>query len=220
MFSVENNLTNRLGVNIIGHLSANLGIGVFARLVAKFFVSLGYDVVGFDIDAGWERSGTQHDFPGRFVSSPDGLPHDINIFVFPPETIANIHHATNGFNADWIVNKFNAAVFFWELQIIPRDWCPALQSMDAILAPTDFIFQMLSSFCQGPVIIDAPISIALPSLVEKHRMDFELPDNAIIFVASFEPFSDPERKNIAATIAAFQQGVGHLNDVWLIIKNR
>ncbi|MFA7496256.1 MAG: glycosyltransferase [Acidithiobacillus sp.] len=37
-------------------------------------------------------------------------------------------------------------------------------------------------------------------------------------MASFEPFGDPERKNIAATIAAFLQGVGHLDNVWLIIK--
>ncbi len=206
------------GVNIIGYVSANLGLGVFARFVTRFFASLGYAVAILDMDAGLGRSGSHQDYAGTLVATPENLPYDINIFVLPPAEIESIRQNSKGFQAGWMANKFNAALLFWELQVIPPTWCAALQDMDAILAPTGFIYHTVASSCPGPLIIDTPLAISLPTFAVRERRDFNLPEEGVLFVASFEPYSDPVRKNIAATIAAFQQGVGNHEDAWLIIK--
>ncbi len=206
------------GVNIIGYLSANLGLGVFARFVTRFFASRGHAVAIFDMDAGLGRSGSHQNYAGTLVKSPENLPYDTNIFVLPPAEIENIRQHSKGFQAGWMAGKFNAALVFWELQVIPPTWCAALQGMDVILAPTGFIHNTVASSCPGPLIIDAPLAIPLPHVNAMKRRDFGLPEEGILFVASFEPYSDPVRKNIAATISAFQQGVGNREDAWLIIK--
>jgi glycosyltransferase involved in cell wall biosynthesis len=58
----------------------------------------------------------------------------------------------------------------------------------------------------------------LPQGIKRDRERFGLPDDAVVFVTSFETNSDPQRKNPLATVDAFLKGVGDDLRAQLVIK--
>src|SRR5207253_2018072 len=62
------------------------------------------------------------------------------------------------------------------------------------------------------------LPLQLPQGIKHDRERFGLPDDAVIFVTSFETNSDPQRKNPLAVVDAFLNGVGDDSRAHLVIK--
>ena len=112
----------------------------------------------------------------------------------------------------------NVAVAWWELAVLPRTWIKALETFDIVAAASPFVRSTLELHLSGALTMPAVHPFTVPSGVEPSRARFGLPDKAVLFVISFEPMSDPERKNPFGAIDAFQRAFPNDTSANLVIK--
>ncbi len=203
------------GVNVIGHISGNLGIGVTARCVVQALLDRGVDVTTIDIDPGMERAGADRRFDRLAVQRYEDLPHAVNLFVLPPASIAAIHQARPDF---FQCGHLNVGFSMWELPTVPQEWVPALQALDVLVAESEFIRYGYQFSLSGVQVLSAPHPLYLPDTVRAERARFGLAEDAVVFLSSFEPNSDVERKNPQAVVDAFLRGVGRDERAHLVFK--
>jgi glycosyltransferase involved in cell wall biosynthesis len=94
----------------------------------------------------------------------------------------------------------------------------ALEIFDIVVAASPFIRATLEMHLSNVFTIPAFHPFELPAGIEASRARFGLPESGTLFVTSFEPFSDLERKNPFAAIHAFQRAFPHDAPVGLVIK--
>ncbi len=204
------------GINIIGNISANTGLGVHARHLVTLTLDRGYPVKLFDLDPAGERGGHDTRFADITVNRPGELSYPINLFLLQPSAIfAFLAAHPEVLNAP---DRLHAAIAMWELTVVPERWKRGFQSLDAVLAASDFVQGVFSANLSGPFIVPAPCPLYLPEAVVSDRARFGLPGEPVIFVTSFEPASDPERKNPFAAIRAFLKAFPKEDGASLVIK--
>ena len=214
------NQWQRRGVNVIGHISGNLGLGVSARQTIAYLNSIDVPVAACDLDPGFGRGGSErvvlqgaNDSQHVDISQ---LPHDINLFVLPPSSIESLLTRFGG--ALKVGERLNAAIVFWETPVIPPQWRQALRAMDVIIATSPFIYAAFANTCPGPMLVNVNLPLDVPVPPPIARSAFDLPRTGTLFLTAFEPHSDPVRKNILGTIEAFKKGAAQHRDAWLVIK--
>ena len=204
------------GFNVIGHVSGNLGLGVAARSLIDLIIEKGFAISIYDMDPGVGRGGHEQRFQKFTVKAIEDLPFAVNLFVLP----------ATGF--EWLVPKYgkflfqddyiNVAASFWELPVLPAGCVRMLDAMDVIVALSESIRCAFQFTLSGPLVIGGLLPLQLPQGVRGNRERFGLPDDAVVFVTSFETNSDPQRKNPFAVIDAFLNGVGDDQRAYLVIK--
>lgn len=204
------------GFNVIGNISANTGLGVHARHLLTLMRERGHPLRIFDIDPSGNRGKHDTQFAAIAVNDPDELPHPINLFVLQPSAVFAFLAAHPKFVAE--PDRLHATVAMWELTVIPERWKRGFQALDVVLAASDFLQGVFSENLSGPFIVPAPCPLYLPESVIPDRARFGLPDAPVIFVTSFEPASDPERKNPFAAIHAFLKAFPSEGGALLVIK--
>jgi glycosyltransferase involved in cell wall biosynthesis len=114
----------------------------------------------------------------------------------------------------------NVCVPFWELPLVPKTWEPILGAMDAVLAPTRYIQAACATVIPGDRVLHYPQAVFLPSGVEPDRAAWGVDGARTVFVVSFDPGSDIERKNPWAALEAFWKAFPRDPDVALIVKSK
>lgn len=188
------------GFNIFAHASGNLGLGVAARHIIRLILEKNIPVAIVDVDPGMGRGGHDMAYKAHFVPATGNLPYAINLFIFPPPTIEwymSVHPSLATSDA------LNVALIMWELPLIPQKWMPVLESLDAVVAESEFMRYALEFGLSSATVVSGRHPLLLPENIPVARTRFGLPDDATIFVSSFEPQSDPERKNPKAVVDAF-----------------
>lgn len=204
------------GFNVIGNISANTGLGVHARNIVTLLVEKGYPILVLDIDPTGDRRGHDQRFIDYTVESPKELHYSITLFVLQPSAVFAFMAANPEFANS--PSRLHAAVAMWELTVVPKRWKRGFQSLDVVLAASNFVQGVFSANLSGPFIIPAPCPLYLPRDVVPDRKRFDLPAEAVTFVTSFEPASDPQRKNPFAAIHAFLKAFPKEGGAALIIK--
>lgn len=204
------------GMNVIGHVSGNLGLGVFARQVVEALVAAGVPVAIVDIDPGQGRGRHDLRFADLHVADIAALPYEINLFLLPPATMPWLLGSIGPHLR--LLDRVNVLWAMWELPVVPEAWRPALRVMDAVLGGSRFVEAAVAFSCDGPLALDAPVPVSLPVPERRQRSDFGLPQDAVLFAAAFEPVSDQQRKNPLAAVRAFLEGAGDVAHAHLLIK--
>jgi glycosyltransferase involved in cell wall biosynthesis len=193
----------QFGYNIIGFISGNLGQGTAARSTIKILLEKDLPVSVIDIDAGYGRSGFDRSFDHLIKSADRQAPYAVNLIQLNPPEISQL--LKQGLPCFTDPTKLNIIVPFWELPRLPQSWIPVLEKMDMILAPTHFIEYMMSTQVQGVPVRHYPQTIFIPDTIISNRAALNLPEDKVLFVTSFEMFSDINRKNTWAVIEAFEK---------------
>jgi glycosyltransferase involved in cell wall biosynthesis len=204
------------GFNVIGFISANLGLGAAARTTVRLLLERKQQVSVIDIDPGFGRSGSDTTFNYLKKTGRDPAPYSINlIHLNPPELEALIR-----LRPQWLLDtaRTNVSIPFWELPVVPASWIPTLERMDLILAPTHFIEHMMATQVKRVPVRHYPQTVFFPDQVISSRAVFGLPEDKTLFVTSFEMLSDMNRKNTAAVIDAFSRAFVQRTDVGLVVK--
>ena len=204
-----------LGVNVIAHVSGNLGLGVTARNVVRTLIDRGCAVSILDLDPGLGRGAHDKTYQDLMVASADQLPHDVNLFVLPPTAIAMLH---NGSRQLFSRNTLNIAFTMWELPVVPATFRPALESLDFIIAESEYIRHTFQCHLSGVHTGYAPHPLYVPEGITGERSRFGVPEDSIVFVTGFEPYSDVERKNTRSVIDAFRRSCANDPRAYLLIK--
>jgi glycosyltransferase involved in cell wall biosynthesis len=204
------------GFNVIGFISANLGQGVAARTTVRLLLENKAPVSVVEVNPGFGRTGKDLSF--EYLKKPGNAsaPYPINLFHLNPPEFDSLFRK----QPPWLFNqdKLNVIIPFWELPVVPKSWLPALERTDLILAPSHFIEHMMATQVKRVSVRHYPQTVIVPSGVGPARPVFGLPEDAVLFVTSFEIMSDINRKNAVAVLDAFIRAFPGKNDVRLVVK--
>jgi len=206
-------------VNLIGCVTGNLGLGVVARALGKAALARGFQVTVLDLDAGNGHARMAMDPAFAVISSADEFKPGINLVVLPP--LGVVHLLARGGALSQLLARgdcLNALFTFWELPVLPSSWLRALQLFDAVVAPSGFIAGTLDAVLSGTPVVRGLTPLELPSGIAADRARFGLPEGVFLAVSSFDPLSDPERKNPQAAIEAFHRAFGDSDSARLVVK--
>ncbi|MGH7854182.1 MAG: glycosyltransferase family 4 protein [Candidatus Binatia bacterium] len=207
---------SRFGINVIGCVSSNTGLGVSARNIVRLLLAKGCPLSILDLDPGKSRGGYDLTFSRYFVKSASDLPHPVNLTVLPMVSVS-----------DFLVNspislisaaQLNVGCFWWELGVLPKQWVEGLRLFDVLLAGSRFIQDTLKSHLTNPSTIFFRHPLYLPMGIRPARAQFGLPDDAIIYVTICEPTSDLNCKNPFAAVEAFHRALPNNPRAHLVLR--
>lgn len=186
------------GVNVIGYVYGQLGIGEDARMTAKALQKLGIPFCLVNFKPG--ESIPQHDFSMQEHVLDEG-PYGINLFCMTATETAR-HFCFEG-NKQWL-GRYNIGYWPWELDKWPSNWLPVNQLVDEVWVATQHIFNALSPvFPTEKTLRVVPLHVELGPISPLSRVDFGLPLNAKLFCFSFDLHSSVYRKNPHDCIRVF-----------------
>ena len=206
------------GFNIIGYVSRSQGLSIITRNLIRLLLNKHYPVAIYDFNP--PESFTKQDdlsYSKYFVKSISKLPFSINIFTLP------IRDATLFLFSDQAQlfkrsNTLNVFCPMWELTVLPAVWIKAVQLCDLIITHSKFIRFTCERYLPTMPMVSAGNPLYFPSNIKSCRSRFDLTENAVIFVNSFDTQSDPARKNPIAVIRAFKKAFKNSSRERLVIK--
>lgn len=185
------------GVNLIGYIRSEHGVGEACRLTASCLDTTALDWAAYDYEVG--NPSRQED--GTWDRKlEDKIQYNISIFNVNADQmpVAKQHLPKEAWKG------YNIGIWYWELMEFPDMWCDAFDLVDEIWAPTKFVAEALERKATCPVIY-------MPPGIERNQPDpkfdrkhFGLPEDAFLFLNMFDSFSFSSRKNPTAAVKAFK----------------
>ena len=206
----------RLGLNVAGFLSADLGVGESARCMVRAADAAGLPVALVPLKLPCKNRLADHTFANRFQETN---PHDVNVVHLDPPASRDLdHHHGPGFRA----GKYNIAYFAWELPEFPDAWVPSFDYYDEVWTPSDFTTAAIAMKSPLPVLTMphaiAPVDEAPAGSVAADRARFGLPPDAFLFLTLFDLNSYAARKNPRAALEAFRLAALPAAETALVVK--
>lgn len=198
------------GVNLIGYLYAEGGLGEAARL---YLESLACH--HFPVSAVPDYSIEQRQLATPLEARQDHFIYDVNLFCLTVPHIP-IYIYEKGWRH--FKKKYNIAIWYSETDLLTEEEKNALPYLDEIWAPTTFIYENLKSQVSIPV---HHIPNPLKKPLERKAFTkayFNLKDH-YTFLFCFDFFSVVGRKNPLAIIQTFKKAFPTDQRVQLIIKS-
>ncbi|MFA5265768.1 MAG: glycosyltransferase family 4 protein [Opitutaceae bacterium] len=188
----------QIGMNIVGFLSADLGIGESARCMVRAADKEGIATTLVPLKLHCKNPQGDLSLQARFQ---EDNPHPVNIFHIDPPVAADIeHHHGLGFRS----GKYNIGYWAWELPDFPDAWVPSCAYFDEIWCPSDFAREAVAMKAPVPV-LTMPHAISFDRPQGEHRERFGLARDAFVFLFLYDLNSYSERKNPKAVIEVFRK---------------
>lgn len=186
------------GVNLIGYIRADMGLGEGARSDARALTAAGIDFGIINFETGNPSSMTNELWRHKEILN---APFDINLIHingdFLPTVVAELP-------AHFLMGRYNIAYWAWELEELPDHWLPSLQFVDEIWVPSDFVKAAVEKVCDLPV-ITIPHNVDVLPCATFGRAHFKIPENTFTFLAMYDTRSIAERKNPGAALESFKK---------------
>lgn len=201
------------GVNVIGFVSARLGLGVAARATVAALVAAGVPVAIADVELADGRSGYDQTWSHLRITDISRLPYALNlVHVNPPEGVGIWARYPA-----WFATGFNCVVPFFELADIPDAWYPHLARYDAILAPSEHVSAAIRNAIPVPV-RHFPIAADVRDVAPFVRSSLGISADQFAFVTTWDTDSGLNRKNGIGVLRAFANAFAHRSDAVLVLK--
>ena len=192
------------GINLIGHITSNLGLGVAARNTAALLDDMSVPFAAVDVATAVRQERRDSLWDSHAWTERAPAPHGVNLFhLNPPELRAQVRLHPNWLRCD---DHVNAVVPFWELSALPPVWVDVMRRLDVVLAPTLFIRDLARAAGLGDEVevLHFPQTSDVPKDIPRDRERWGFSDDEVVFISSFDLGSDLSRKNPAGAVAAFR----------------
>ncbi len=187
------------GVNLIGHIRGDFGLGESCRLVAGVLQKTGLPFIIKNISVYGDAPETNITWS---LMEGRELPYQISIIHIDPVRIKN---SIFKLGLSTFQNHYNIGFFLWEQPEFPKEWGYAIDLMDEIWAPAEFISQAIRTRTTKPV-YTMPYGMTKPEISEHYQRDhFGLPNDVFLFMVSYDGYSSSERKNPLGSVRAYCQ---------------
>lgn len=204
----------KLGLNIVGFLTADLGVGESARCMVRAADAAGIPASLVSLKLNCKNRLGDQTYASRLQETN---PHDVNVFHIDPPASRDIdHHHGRHFRA----GKYNIAYFAWELPEYPDAWAPSFDYYDEVWCPSEFTTAAIALKSPLPV-VTMPHSISFVRPTEDMaalRARLGLPAKLFLFLTLFDLNSYSARKNPRAVIDAFRRSKLAGQGAALVIK--
>jgi glycosyltransferase involved in cell wall biosynthesis len=190
---------------LLGQFSSATGLGVTVRQVARALQARGIAFAGYNISSYFSTSDVVSELQGiapHLVSGANQLTYPISLYCIPVFETARVLDQLTTLNLG--PGRFHAGLVWWEATRMNPAWTQALSRLDAVVTFSDFLGEVLANSVQLTPVVRGNHPLEIPTGVCASRADFGLPQDAVVFLGSLDPSSDPDRKNPLATIKAFR----------------
>jgi glycosyltransferase involved in cell wall biosynthesis len=187
------------GINVVGYLSRDTGVGESARLCAAACAAAGIAHHPIDIDAGGQ-------FEPQAVYG--ATVHHVNADQLPA-----VHAQLRGL----FKHAYNIGVWHWELPELPDAWIHSALPLDEIWAPSAFVQSAVSRKVTIPV-VHMPHGVAVTEIEPCSPEELGVPPGRFTFLFAFDLGSVMQRKNPLGAVDAFRRAFDGRSDVALLVK--
>ena len=200
-------LQRPFGVNLVGYVYGQLGIGEDVRMAARAMLAADVPFTMLDFPPGSDIS--QNDRSMEAYASNNG-PFAFNLFCMTALEHGR-YYAERGATPQ-IAGRYNIGYWPWELSRWPDQWQQLAHLVDEVWVSTQHTLDAVAPACAA---LAKPVPVRLmPMAVElgpikqfgtraKARKHFGLPAKARLFVFTFDLNSSIHRKNPQAVVDAF-----------------
>jgi len=199
------------GVNLIGHLGGEFGLGASARLVDEALLAAQIPTSTFAIPTsglGLRRN------EAEFRQSSEEIYNTSILAVAQIRTVEIMRSL-----AAVVEGSYRIGMWYWEIEYFIPGFMPAFRELDEIWAPTDFIKDAITA--QAPI----PVRTIMPPLPQRVGREKPAPPAELGFAARkpyflfvFDYLSFELRKNAVGLIAAFKRAFKPNEGPLLVIK--
>ena len=203
------------GVALIGPLTSASGLGQASRMSLQALLKTGHELSlrSFDMD-----NPAPQGYSTVSETEYSDAVREINLIHLNAESIPLAYAYMNN---SIYKNSYNIGYFFWELTEVPKCQRLALEMLDEIWVSSEYNQDIYSKQTNIPVINVGMAVEETPIGLDVTRRYFGLPENAFIFLVTFDSFSFIERKNPLAAVRAFRDAFPPQNtNVRLVLKTQ
>lgn len=201
---------DRLGLNVVGYLRDETGVGENARAVLKA-------LHGQKLPLAWtmvKSSGSRQN-DESVLALPQGNPYDVNLFCVNADQM-NVVYSELG--PEFFSGKYNIGYWFWELDRFPAEWMDRFQHLDEIWVGSQFVQDTIAQVASIPV-VSMGVGVEQGTDADIPRHELGLPEDKFLFLFVFDMLSFIERKNPFGVIEAYRRAFGPVfKDTHLVIK--
>lgn len=187
------------GVNLIGCIRAEIGLGQSCRLLANELENSGIDYTIKNFLPDGNLRAEDHSWDSKVQEE---IKYGINLFHIEPLDLVEAY--VEGLDPQIWNNRYNIAFWLWELEEFPQNWKKAFTLVDEIWTPSEFTSASIRKVTDKPV-YTIPYCVTAPFDEKYDRSYFGLPEDKFLFLAMYDTNSTKERKNPAGVIEAFQK---------------
>jgi Glycosyltransferase len=201
----------RLEFNLVGFLTADLGVGESARCMARAADAAHLTTALVPLKLHCKNPQTDTTFSAQLQETN---PYRVNVIHIDAPASRDIdHHHGKAFRA----GKYNIGYWAWELLEFPDPWMPNFAYFQEIWTPSDFARGAIATKSPLPV-LTMPHAISFDRPTGDLRARLNLPPDKFLFLFLYDLNSYSERKNPRAVIEAFRaSGLAHRGAA-LVIK--
>ncbi len=204
----------KLGLNVVGFLAADLGVGESARCMVRAADAAKLPVALVPLKLHTKNRLGDQTFAPRFVDEPV---HAVNVVHIDAPAARDIdHHHGKSFRP----GRYNIGYLAWELPEFPDAWTSCFDYFDEIWCPSEFTRASIALKAPLPVLA-MPHSIIVPPPTEGTaalRKRFGLPMGQFLFLSLFDLNSYVGRKNPLGAIEAFRRSRLVSRGATLVVK--
>jgi glycosyltransferase involved in cell wall biosynthesis len=199
-----------LGVNLIGYLTADNGVGEAARLVASSLEAAGVPRALVNFEAGSRRRRGDGALAGLGAANPYGV-NLVHVNADQVRVFA-AHHGPGFF-----AGRYNIGFWMWELADFPPEWDDRFHWFDEIWTPSAFTSEAIARRAPVPV-WTSPLPLLQHRTAALERDHFGIPEDRFVFLFAFDFASVFERKNPLGVVEAFRRAFRRDDRVLLVLK--
>jgi glycosyltransferase involved in cell wall biosynthesis len=197
------------GVNIVGYLRSESGVGESARSMAKSARAAGMPFSLFNA-AGIDHARQEDSSAGQ----PDlHHPYDVNLFCVNAYEMATLRERLGGAFFAW---RRSVGYWYWEVPPFPPAYRDRFEGLAEIWTASAFVADILRPVSPVPVATVAPP--VEPRFSSLGRRQLGLSEGEFLFLAMADAGSFFERKNPEGAIEAFARAFRPGDGVRLVLK--
>lgn len=200
------------GINFIGHIKGQYGLGQGARLLIENLKTTKINFNAIDVNNGSVDKHNDKEFDNILTRD---FTNKINLFHVQPYTCFEVGLAQID-NTENLKGKYNIGYWVFETEDIPQKWAETFKYVNEIWTPSDFATNAFKKISPVPV-YTMPYGIKTEKNEKLKRKDFDIPEDKFAFLIMYDPSSLAERKNPKAAIDAYLKAFKNNKNVCLVV---
>jgi glycosyltransferase involved in cell wall biosynthesis len=198
------------GINLVGYVTAELGVGEAARSLARACTAAGvpYSVV----DVGYQTSNLKRDTQALANAVKERFPINL-VYVNADQTPRTLDYLQQ----EELDTDFRIGFWHWEQPELPAEFLPSFTHLHEIWVPSAFVRDAVAAVSPVPVTV-IPHALSFAPSPGVRRSQFKLPEDKLLALIMYDFHSYQYRKNPQAAIAAFRAATRGRNDAVLVVK--
>jgi len=209
---IPHDVSNRpLGINLAGFAQSVYGIGESSRAMWRTVQASGLPSTLITV-----KSHVHSNADLTFTASSKDNPYRVNLMTFSFDYSRRFYR---DMGPQFFAGRHNIGLWYWEQEHFPTRWHSSFDYYDEIWVPSDFTRTSIAAVSPIPVRkITYPFYLNESEAVSD-RTRLGLPEQAYIFLFTFDFFSTTHRKNPGAVIDAFRGAFRPEEPAVLVIKS-